>query len=84
MSDFVHGTNGAYTHRKCRCAPCREAHAQYRKRWRSERGARLKQDPSLAPHGSVETYNQWECRCDECRSAHTTKARVQRARRSAG
>lgn len=35
-----HGTDGAYTKRKCRCAACREAHRVVKKAWRAQQRAK--------------------------------------------
>ncbi len=38
---YVHGTDNCYTHNKCRCAPCTEAHRVYRRQQRKNFRRRL-------------------------------------------
>jgi hypothetical protein len=73
----------AYSYRRCRegedgkaCRACKDAHNAWAKaRW-AERKARIKADPSLAPHGIPGTYSNWGCRCDPCTDAASENTRV--------
>ena len=72
-----HGSVGTYNV-GCRCDECRTESTRYRTVYRNLRAARLREDPSLAPHGSAGTYNNWGCRCDPCREACSADRRERR------
>jgi hypothetical protein len=68
-----HGA-GRYAH-GCRCDVCRKGNTAKGNEQRRVRAARLKEDPTLAPHGRASTYLNWMCRCNECITASTTAHR---------
>lgn len=69
-----HGTLTAYTGGKCRCADCRAAMAEYRRKRRAElKGQPV---PDWVEHGSDSTYKNYGCRCQAC--VAECKARYQR------
>lgn len=76
----IHGGSGTmYTHGRCRCEFCVDAH---RKRCALARYFRSKKVP--ATHGA-NAYANYRCRCDVCRQAWNEAARRQykaRKRRS--
>lgn len=78
-ADPRHGSENGYRNLGCRCDPCRDGHADYQARVRSERAERL----SEAPHGTESGYTNWRCRCDACRGAHRLERRRQAQRRRA-
>jgi hypothetical protein len=63
--DPRHGTTNGYTNLRCRCDPCRAAHAANVRRQRAQRA--LQEPPQ---HGLDSTYLNWRCRCPDCRNAH--------------
>ncbi len=73
---FTHGTLSSYINRRCRCDPCREASAAYRRAWKAR-----KVPAKQVPHGTTNGYDNYLCRCDECRAASAAYKRAYRARR---
>ena len=68
--DPRHGTANGYHNLKCRCQPCKTAHAASVREKREAR--RLRGLPPGDPrHGKESTYTNWRCPCDLCRIAHT-------------
>jgi hypothetical protein len=63
-SKWPHGSERRYATGKCRCRPCKDAHAAYAR----NQGAKALQALGFVFHGSVKTYNRG-CRCDECRAS---------------
>lgn len=61
----------------------RPTRSAQQRRYREERTARLKKDPTLAPHGTASTYGNWGCRCPACCAAQSVKNQEGRARRRA-
>lgn len=62
---FSHGSTG-YAN-GCRCATCREGHAQQQQNW--ARSARERPVPERV-HGTRNGYANYGCRCNECRHAN--------------
>jgi len=58
-----HGTINAYTNGKCRCYECKEAKAEYQKKYK---GGKTKRTPQ--PCGTRSMYIKG-CRCWECKKA---------------
>jgi hypothetical protein len=77
---WTHGASGYRTY-GCRCATCTTAHTERHRNERANRIARLKADPSLAPHGRAETYKNWGCRCERCTDAHSRRCAEYKRRR---
>jgi hypothetical protein len=75
---LVHGSRSTYVNHKCRCDPCKRAHAERIAAQRAARAHLLAADPSLVKHGLVSTYLNWMCRCPECREANTAAWRRRR------
>lgn len=46
-----------------------------------KRVARLRADPTLAPHGVPSTYTNWGCRCPDCSAAYSESRRTKRTER---
>lgn len=66
------------------CGPCRRAHADEMNEGNRDRAARLRADPTMAPHGESSTYQNWMCRCTRCRDAQRLASlRVKRGHRAA-
>lgn len=42
-NDWRHGTQGGYTNHKCRCAPCKAAHAEMMRNYRTDPVKRARQ-----------------------------------------
>lgn len=78
----THGTASTYRSAttKCRCVECTAANTERARRERASRAARLKADPTLAPHGRESTYSNWKCRCPLCYAAHSELMRKRNAR----
>lgn len=72
VAEIRHGAS-AYSNVniRCRCVVCREANRVRGQIERDKRAARLRADPTLAPHGSVYTYRNWRCRCRPCTAANS-------------
>lgn len=81
----THGIAATYrsTPDGCRCDRCCAANSRRQTVERRNRAARLRKDPSLAPHGSSSTYVNWECRCALCAAAHSKDLADRRAKKKA-
>jgi hypothetical protein len=85
VDGLTHGKPSTYTNRRCRCAPCSEAHAEYLKELRDRRYAQrfLRNGRWIAPlphsaHGRQATYTNWGCRCPWCTEANSAKTQQYR------
>ncbi len=75
-----HGTVSEYNNHKCRCAPCREANREYRRKRRTLYIADKERTPD---HGTRNEYSNYGCRCDKCREAYSIYQKNNKAARAA-
>lgn len=76
--DPRHGTANGYGNLKCRCQPCRDAHAEKcleRRKERVKRGLA----PDAIQHGTPNGYGNWGCRCTRCKKAWAQRSAESRA-----
>jgi hypothetical protein len=79
--DPRHGTANGYGNLRCRCEPCRAAHAEDMYERKQQRIADHRMPEHL--HGTAGGYGNWGCRCTPCTLAwnEETGERAKRMRR---
>jgi hypothetical protein len=75
---YTHGTNYSYTEGKCRCEPCKDAHAAQQ---RVDKARRLEQGCPSWLHGTETGYVLYGCKCDKCLDAGRSAKRARDQRR---
>lgn len=81
MPQVKHGSAASYESGKCRCAQCREAGMQARRRQRERRRERVAAgDAGHVSHGTWAAYVTDGCRCDQCRAFKSAYMKQYRSR----
>lgn len=75
--EIKHGTDSGYSNGKCRCGPCRAAHAASQRAWIKSR--KPYEFNAEDPHGEVRMYGRG-CRCRSCLDAWRDYYRARKAR----
>lgn len=71
--DPRHGHNSTYNNHRCRCEPCKAAHAEVM----ADRAHLIREDR----HGTYTNY-AYGCRCESCKAARRNYAEDRRARQA--
>jgi hypothetical protein len=81
MPPLKHGSAATYEARKCRCAACREAAMEARRRQRLRRREIIASgDSSHVAHGTWAAYGTDKCRCEVCRAFKSAYMKRYRSR----